>query len=507
MAGMLEAVRRCESKGLDPEILFSNQFVLTQDTEADVPGMTAQHLDDWVLHHGQRLECIPMRDASDRLFGLFLGIGVDGAGQLVAPDSFSRLNSEQSQFKAQLEDFLTYTSGRYLALTLVSGKAQLWFDPMAQLATFYNAKERLAGSSVFLASEHAPDNENELIGPPAAVPEEAIRVFPMGRTSHSGVRLMPANHVLDLSDFSLRRCWPLGSALGTAVKRRVRTRIVIAEMAARQRAVVNALLSGCNSVLPVSGDVTSHITLSAIRGHESKISQFCCVQGDDEHACDAAALAMENTPDVTLDYLKRTDVARLHGDKKPDRRNRKRLFWLRTSTAYRAPNAVVFGLDQLMKERHLLLQTDGFDVLQTGWHRSWWSRLLGRSPGRDAALDAALGHVPVAEELEEYGTEVQRWQDSLPKSLRRVTPELLQLERHMPARAVSYYGFADQFSVNLLSDRRLIELALMLPLTFRSSPGFAHALLEELHQASAPVGSTMQDDAQAEQGAVFSTVR
>ncbi|MEO0370980.1 MAG: hypothetical protein AAF231_05940, partial [Pseudomonadota bacterium] len=208
----LDAMTRCKNYGLDPEVAFKSQYAIARPGTVQIPGMTELALNKFSLFHGQSVHPTPLEDAKSRVFGAFFGTGVDRDGAAVTHASFERFNSRGRSFESDLEAYLSGIAGRFILLLDVGAKTRVYRDPMGHMPLFFNADTGLAGSSVSLTIDR-PVTGNTACAKPGSDPPSTKSFFPMGQTVDLDVRLLPGNHLLDLSDMSARRTWPLRNTI------------------------------------------------------------------------------------------------------------------------------------------------------------------------------------------------------------------------------------------------------------------------------------------------------
>ncbi|MEO0752534.1 MAG: hypothetical protein AAFY25_12100 [Pseudomonadota bacterium] len=478
MSFLPDAAQRCENYTLDPNTGFKFQYVIAPKDSVTMPGMTALTLNKWALVHGDAVHPGLLKDTKGRVFGALFGTGVDRDGALVTPDRFSRFNAKGRSFEADLEDYLSGIAGRFLLILDSGTKTRIYRDPMGHMPLFYNTKRSIAGSSLYLAINHG------LRGNPACAPAREYRlstaaVFPMGQTSDPDVRLMPGNHVLDLADFTAHRGWPLRNSIRKVTMSKAGP--VIDKIATRLRQIVQGWIAADDVVLPLDASAGSRILLAAAGEMRAQIAQIAVLQPG--HADDPRTLSlsqmMADATDLPLHALTRIKAAQTFGRARELRHDRKRLFWLRTSSALRVPPEITLGLEALYPAGHLVLNPAGLDALQGGWHAGHPAPKPVRAT-QAAEIAAALATKPDKPVRDAVSGDYTHWKSSLPKTLQTQVEDFIRIELHEPAQAVASLGMADHLPVSPFSDRTLIDLALKLPLGLRRSAGFAEALITAL---------------------------
>ena len=474
MATILDAVRRCEDQQLDPAKALSNQFLIAETGTQTVPGMTSVPVHGWTLHHGASVEVTSMRDSKGRLFGLFVGVGVDGNGELIGPDSFTRLNSKSPFFERSFAKYITHIGGRYAILLDTGSKTRVYLDPLAHMATFFNAETRLVASSALLTIDRALE-PGDLGGGVADEVSDLPGVLPLGRGPDEDTRLVLGNHMLDLSDFAMTRFWPHKNTIRTVT--REKSAPVIDGMVDRARTVLAELLGKRSCILPVKGGDASRVMLAAMGENRWRVAQFYDLDDDTARDTTTAGMLCDRLG-FRLDHLDRDLAHEKFGDRRFDRRMRKRLFWLRTSCAVRCTPDIAANVPGLQLKKHLVLQGAGSDILRSDWYHDVADTETAGGSDVTAEISAALGRPATEKEVEALLPDYNTWKAGLPKTLHPMIYDFIRMELHQPAMAVSLYTSPDNASVTLFSDRGLIEQALKLSVEDRVGTDMTAAFIE-----------------------------
>ncbi|MEL7255721.1 MAG: hypothetical protein AAGL23_16210 [Pseudomonadota bacterium] len=494
----LDAVQRCENYGLDPATGFKSQYVIARPGALRVDGMTELTLHKIALHHGEGLHPKPLHDDKGRLFGAFFGTAVDPDGDLVTDASFARFNSKGRSFEDDLHAYLGGLAGRFILLLDAGSKTRAYRDPMGHMPLFYNAKTGLSGSSISLTIDHAIAG-NPTCADPGTHPSDTVAVFPMGQTADLDTRLLPGHHMLDLAEMTAHRHWPLRNTIRKVTAAKAAP--VIDKIAARLSHTVQSWISGDDVVLPLDGSAGSRILLAAAGEKRHALAQVTVLQPgrDDDMNTHAIAQMMADVAGVTLTPLTREKAIAAMGSDKQLRVMRKRLFWLRTSSAMRARTEVALAMDALHPAQHIVLNASGLDALQGGW-QAGAPKVKGiRSP--TAELTTAIGRKPDKALRDALEGDYAAWKASLPKSLQDAPEDFIRIELHEPAKAVVTLGQADHTHASPFSDPEVIELALKLPLSLRGSPEFTERLIAALDPSLAGLpydGAALEPAAAAE---------
>jgi len=466
MAIELDALARCARYGLDPGKGLATQYLICESNRLEtVPGMTAITVNRWCVHHGSDVTVFPLRDAKDRPFGAFIGIGVDEKGNRVGPPDFAAFNSKSLTFEKKFETYVSRIAGRFALLLDAGGRARLYLDPMGHMATFFNTGARLVGSSVFLTLDRPFDPGAQ----PMTGQSDLLQALPFGVSSDRSVRLMPGNHLLDLEHFSLRRVWPLRNTLRPVAA--AKSAPVVDAMATRLRQVVGALTKDNPCLLEMDDSGNARQLLAATVDRRDTLAQvygFARSRQDNGEPVTAARLC--EAAGVAYQPLTREAALGEFGRSRADKQQRKRTFWLRTSCLCRVPVEASLNFAGLRKPGHLVLRSDGADALCVA--------PAGPGLSTAATIEFATGKSQVdAKDAPILSDAYETWRGGLPKSLQDRSSELIAMEWHQPIRAVALYGQDGPFSVSPFSDRKLMELALRLPADLRSGIALADAIV------------------------------
>ncbi len=491
MSLKLDALTRCENYELDPKIGFKSQYVIAPIGTVSIPGMTEMALNKWALVHGEAVRPVPLMDEKDRLFGAFFGAGVDSNCDVVTAASFAGFNSKGRTFEEAFETYLSGIAGRFMVILDTGSKSRIYRDAMGHMPLFYNDKTLLAGSSIYLTIDR-PVEANPICARPGLDILSTAHVFPMGRTADVDVRLMPGNHVFDLSEFSAKRGWPLRNAIRkVTVSKSIP---VIEKMAMRLRKIVQGWIAADDVVLPLDASAGSRILLAAAGDMKADIRQICLMQpgNTDDMAVASVATEVARAAGVEPTVHTRFDAFETFGRARGIRHERKRLYWLRTSSAVRVPTDAAIGMPDLLPAQHVVLGSDGLDALQGGWRAGTPTPKPIRS-SLSSEISGALATKADKTLRDAVADDYADWKASLPKSLHAQAEDFIRMELHQPAQAVSSLGHADHLHVSPFNDREFIELALKLPLSLRSGEKLSEALVAALDPdlAGLPYSATL----------------
>ncbi|MEM7732137.1 MAG: hypothetical protein AAF280_05060 [Pseudomonadota bacterium] len=479
----LDALDRCENYGLDPDTAFKSQYVIARPGALEIPGMTELTLNKFALFHGSALCPMVLHDAKGRIFGAFFGAGVDRDGTAVTATCFAQFNGRGRNFEDDLEAYIAGIAGRFILLLDIGTKTRLYRDPMGHMPLFYNSKTGLCGSSTSLTTDRAITG-NPVCDQPGIDPASAVAVFPMGQTADIDTRLLPGHHRLNLDDMTAHRHWPQRNTIRKVTASK--SAPIIEAIAARLRRVVQGWITTDDVVLPLDASPGARVLLAAAGDKRDALAQVTVLQPGREDDAETLSVAqmMANFAGVTLTPLTRQHAIDTFDAGKNARLMRKRLFWLRTSSALRARTEVALAMDVLHPAQHLILNAAGLEALQGGWQPGM-SKPKPIRASKTAELSAAIGRKPDKALRDALEGDYATWKSSLPKSLQNAPEDLIRIELHEPPKSVIMLGQADHIHASPFSDREVIDLALKLPLSMRGGADFTEALITALDPALA----------------------
>lgn len=480
LAGSVFAHDHAKSMTLDPAEALCDQWVISESPLADLPEFRLISLPTWTVHCGRSVPVLEMRDSEGILYGAFIGIGVDPDGRLVDSESFARFDAAAQGFEADLQAYLNYTAGRFVAVVEAGSLARCIFDAVAHMTTLYNPALRRAGSSVAMCVDR-PFSPNPLFDTNAiALGTAAGDVEPnyiLGHSRDTEVHFALPNHILDLKPFALRRIWPLADSFPPLAPEGYTD--AVQEMVARLRRTLGALVAGHPSILPVSGGTDSRKLLACLDGEsQMQVREY---------------FAFEHTEYAKLDALTGEYITGLLGlpfrrigrDKSSPkeasmvRRNRSRLFWLRSSGVALPPNEYSHGLAEATPAGHIHLRGNVMDLMRSVWWRSFANRHALLETGlRNEIGSLFLTATPSREMVEKWASDYLRWRHDLPQNAQELVYDFIFLELFLHVSSAKYYAFDRNFYICPFSDRALIEATLRFPVDFRFDGRLNEAFME-----------------------------
>lgn len=482
------ALETCARQGFDPAEALATQFLIESATDAaQVPGLETLTLNDWVLHHGSAVHPMVMRDAKGRVYGAFIGVGVDPDGRLISPESFAAFDTDSPDFAGRFQHWVAYTAGRYAVLVDCAALRCMLFDPVAHMTVVRDPDGRRAASSVLLVLDRPlqpnPMFDTKAIAQAAASGDTEPNYI-LGHTQDAQVRFCLPNHRLDLDSFRMERIWPLADSFAEETDPQKQA-VLVERMVARLRAILGALVSGHPSILAVSGGTDSRKLLACLTDRLDDVAELFAFEhtGYARLDADTGEWVVRDLLNRPFRRYTRADGAPHVPQSAPDRRRRTRLFWLRTSAVALPPNEYALGLTDATPAGHLHLRGNVMDLMRAVWWRSFADRHAKVTLSlRDQIASLFLNPEPSREMVEKWAEEFLAWKMGLPETARPLVYDFIFLELFLHVSSAKYYGYERNFYICPFSDRSLIEMTLCLPVDHR----FAGTLNEEFLRVADP---------------------
>lgn len=198
------------------------------------------------------------------------------------------------------EKFISYFSGRFVALLALNGWQRMYLDPAGQLSAVFRSDTMEIGSSLFLISEfHHPNDEiSKLLDFPAS-----DRFFPFGLTIDSAVNRLLPNHYLDLDTFLTHRHWPKSPF--SDLKMDVVPTEIPQLISGKLRSNISALAHNYPISMALTAGKDSRMLLAAAREHRSRLETFTTSIPDQQASLDCTvASTIATTHDISHRVLK-----------------------------------------------------------------------------------------------------------------------------------------------------------------------------------------------------------
>lgn len=227
---------------------------------------------------GDKLNFIELRSEDKRAQLVFLGVGVDASGNLVTQKRLEEKWSS-SPSTAQLIKYLNACAGRFLFAISCPEFTRIYGDACGSLATYYDPKSGLIGSSQFLVlkRELIPNTEFPRYKWAAEV---AGGAFAFTQTADRYTRQVLANHYLDFDTLTQTRFWPTEEDDFTC---RTTTEVIescVDFLIKRHRQIIGAISQGSSKCfLPLSGGTDSRTLLAFAQPFLKDIDCFVHIMG------------------------------------------------------------------------------------------------------------------------------------------------------------------------------------------------------------------------------------
>lgn len=466
----VEAISYCAERALDPAQVLLTQFLITAERDLHHSAWQVLELQSVSIYYGEKAAVVPMHDAAGRLFGAFIGVGVDSEGTLITPGCFSRFDITAPEFIRAFDHYVAYIAGRYLVVLDTPATTQCYFDPVAHMTAVYNPRLRRLASSVQLALDRTiepnPMFDTEAILGGSARGETEPNYI-LGHSRDREVRFVLPNHVLDLRSFTLTRIWPLADSFPLAPEEEFET--LTASMVTRLSQILSALVNTTPSILPVSGGTDSRKLLACLSSELGQVGQLFAFEHTEYAKLDAVtgeyAVSLLDAP------FRRIGLAEAQATFTPsaiEQRQRKRQFWLRTSGVARPPNEYAHGMTEMTPEDHLHLRGNIMDLMWSIWWRSFANRHERLETGlRNEIGSLFLNPEPSREMVEKWASDYLRWRHALPENAQELVYDFVFLELFLHVSSAKYYGYDRNFYICPFADRKLIETTLRFPVGYR----------------------------------------
>lgn len=460
----------CAEHGLDPRHVFINHFVFARHASYGAGCFEHIAIGSWTFGYGKKTRFLVMRDGKGQVYGVFVGLGIDGFGRIVDERSFASFDPDADGFWQDLQLYINGIAGRYAVFVARGNKARCFFDPVAHMTTLYNPSIGVIASSAFLAIDRQPieNPKFDCYGIKTGKAKDDFEPnFILGHSMDRDVKFVLPNHRLDLPDFSMVRIWPTEDSFQDAPEQRYAA--ILDELVARQTQILDALVDHEPCILPVTGGSDSRKLLACL---SHRVQDLKCVFAfkHTHYAKDDCAAGEYVSGLVGADFrLIHAEEAKLRFPlTRPEQRRRNVLFWLRSSE-------VSWPTPEYRKRCYLIpprdtvhLRGNVMDLTRAVWWGRWDARRKLMKPG----LKYEIGNLflmanPSVDIVSDWAEEYLGWKHGLPENAQRLVHDFIFLELFLHVSSAKYHAYPDYFYINPFSDRRLIELTLSLPVAYR----------------------------------------
>lgn len=237
---------------------------------------------DGTLETGAGLDVVALQDAAGLPVGTLIGFPIDLAARQRLTQGTHRVDvSLGCDVDAFADTVFETLAGRFLWLFKTDEIARIYLDASGQVPCVFDPIQGVAGSSAHvLLDEDGYEARFDAVLH-ARLGVDGLGWIPGGLTAHDGVQRLLPNHFLDLSDFAVRRHWPM-APVGQGVPE-VEVAALIGTVQAQMTALVagnhkiaQALTAGRETRMllacarPLIGDI-DFVTMDAGRGHVDNV--------------------------------------------------------------------------------------------------------------------------------------------------------------------------------------------------------------------------------------------
>lgn len=467
LSAPLAAHLACDEAKLDFTRTFRGQFTLSQSTELTIDGYRVTELGQgWRMHHCSALPYARLKDQSGAIAGLFLGIAVDGAGQLV---------SDGHVLSTTFEEFVTRAAGRYVA---IDAAGAVYADPTGSMGMVFDASTCTVASTALMCSNRplidTPRFDTEAV-------QSGRGSYALGFTRDTYMRNVMPNHRLNLNDFSLTRFWPRpDAAFPTDAPERT-----IAAMGPRLTDIIGAVARRHPTLLPLTGGRDSRNLAAAAKPHLEHITQSYTIVSNWQGQIDAQ-IAEKIAHKLGLDHQTYASFIDETQDrdtlKRPARRRLKRAFRLAGGYVGDANNDVLDGLARKLP-KGVVLRGNVMELLKANHWKRGLAQDAAHPDGHDAEYATerlAIFPEGGADTVAAFKPDYLAWKNTLPAGAQPLAYDFAFIESLLPGWQPKFYGYTSNFLLNPFNDRALIEGCLRLPVADRQANIYNDALLTHM---------------------------
>ncbi len=402
-------------------------------------------------------------DANGLEVGLFLGIGVTSAGDVVKGGLNIRSAAGADGFWDQLEKEVEGIAGRYALVLSVGDDQRMYFDPVLDLSVVYDPQAQVVASSLLPALTR-PLQDNPRISD-AMIRTQGCNVGLQNTRDAHILRAIP-NHFLDLKEFALHRHWPRGDEVFEAEPDR--TKDIAQQISNRLAQVFGALVQSYDCVVPVTGGQDSRNLIAAGHKHLGHVKTFFTHKTNkmSGYDCDIAQMIMERLglPLQIIDVSLPEISGRYSGYQL--RRLRKD-FYGRVGFEALPLLEIAMAIDNA-PPGELLLRANVMDMLGANQYTMFHTE--GRFDMLHALRKLHLEPRGNTDEVSKWGKDYLAWSKTLPANTSNRTYDFAFMEQLLPnTLGARFNGSPRQFYVNPFADRAQITAALSVSPKFRRS--------------------------------------
>ena len=433
------------------------QYILSRD-RLNIPSTwETKQTQSWYLGHDSDLPVGEIKDSEDMSIGWLIGYPIDRQG--LNNDIKLTVNSQADNFIERFETAIAEYGGRYVAILLSSVTSRLYLDPAGTLATVYCPSQQIAASTTTLIpyTEECGDNR-ELIN--AIQPEQRDGWYPFGLTPRNSIARLIPSHFLNLETWQSQRHWSPANILPTTDCDR--SVAEIAEILTRQ---IKAIAQKYPIYLSLTAGRDSRMLLACSRGSLERIKFFTRSIPDRAAKLDCdVATKLANRFGLDYHILPYQTPSQTELDR-----------WLVQT------GSCVAG--RVWRSVRTLKQLEGDRIYLPGIAAEVGRAFYWRK--HDTA-EGAISAVEILERLRMPQTPLllqraEQWLAELPAKDRFEVLDILYLEQRLGCWAAPlHYGLVNNgFCLSPFVNRRLFEIMLSLPTTYRQNQLLARDLIQQ----------------------------
>ena len=440
-----------------------HQYILCQNATNVPSTWQTKNYGNWYLGHDKSLPVGELQDTNSKFIGWLLGYPIDRKGNLI---NHLKLNiaAESDDLISKFETSIYELGGRFVAVLLSQTTSRLYLDPIGSLATVYCPQQQIVASTTTLIPYTKKcDDNRELI--------EQLKItqrdgwYPFGLTPRNGIARLLPNHFLDLRQWQTRRHWPNWDAnCQQPFDWRIRDRYIteIANILTRQ---IGAIARTYPIYMSLTAGRDSRMLLACAKQHLDQIVFFTREIPDDSAKLDceiASTLAHKfGLNHRLLPYQKATETELNQ--------------WL-AQTGYCVAGRVWRSVRTLKKLKGDRIYLPGL-VAEVGRAYYWMNHDTSDEPISAVELLARL-KMPITPLFQQ---KAQQWLSQLPTKNRFQVLDFLYLEQRLGCWAAPlHYGLVNNsFCLSPFVHRRILEIMLSLPVTYRKNQLLAKDLVQQ----------------------------
>ncbi len=457
------ALKLTAERNIDFDDAFTIQFLLSKNPNLEVGKFHRKSAGDWTLYHGKNLPVLALNDQSGALIGYFLGIGVDEHGQLVTDKFGDAYSLNDADFVESIEESIAKIAGRYIVILINIQCKRIYFDPCATLGVVFDEQTKTVASSVTLCLDRDiidnPNFENNAV-------LSGKDSYLLQQTSDKYIKLIIANHFLNLDDFSLTRHWPKPEQTFTAKPEEYDA--LAKDIIERLSDIFGVIVKNHETIVAISGGADSRNIIAAAKDHLKDVKLFFTFGHNfmSRNDMEVAAIIADflDVPFKGYDAVKDENHEIPKGFKKRQMHYRYRIT---SGFSYPTPPEIHQDLQHYLPKGAVHFRGNLIDLLKSKNYPKTFFSVQSDAEHREAELRGLFLGTPSKEALEKYMPAYMAWFKTLPENAHPVSYDMKYMELLWPVFSQIFYGLHHTFYLCPFSDRRLITNALRFPVSYR----------------------------------------